>query len=103
MTCMSTNVMIDAFLLLRREGVFMRRMLEDYVSGTSANQSTPDSVLLNKMCDKNGQRAPLNDRAKVERRAWDAVVQVAPRSGGFAELRASAHYSSWENQWTHNV
>ena len=87
MMCMSTKV-IDAFLL-RREGVVrsqLQRRVKYCLSCTSANQSEPDIVLLNKTCDKNGQRAPVDDWEEVRRRAWDAVVQVAPRSGGSAEL-----------------
>jgi hypothetical protein len=76
-------------ILLRREGVVrwqMQRSLEYCLSCKSANQSEPDIVLLDKMCDRNGQRAPVDDRETRKRRAWDAVVQVAPRSGGSADL-----------------
>lgn len=62
--CMPTNV-VDAFLL-RREGVvrcqWQRRVMKYCLSCTSANQPEPDSVLFNKTCDKNGQRALVGDR-----------------------------------------
>src|ERR1044072_5117963 len=82
MMCMSTNV-IDAFLL-RREGVVRcqwQRRVKYCLCCTSANQSEPDIVLLNKMWDKNGQRAPTSDRDKEKRRAWDAVVREASAIG----------------------
>lgn len=90
--CMRTNV-IDA-LLLRRERVVRcqwQRRLKYCLSCTSANQPEPDSVLLNTTCDKNGQRAPGCDGEEEKRRAWDVVVQVAPRPGGRAK-RARMHY-----------
>lgn len=73
--------MIDAFLI--REGIFRYQwqwIMEYCLSCTSANQSGPDIVLLSAMYDKNRQRA------REKGRAWGAVVQVAPRSGGSADL-----------------
>lgn len=104
MTCMSTNV-IDA-ILLRREGVFrcqLRRMVKYCLHCASANQSEPDSVLLDKRWDKNGQRAPPEDRETMKSRAWDAVVQVAPRSGGSTEQACKCALQQLERQWPHSV
>jgi hypothetical protein len=87
--CMRANV-IDA-LLLRREGIVrcqLQRSVKYCLSCMSANQSEPGIALLNKTCDekKNRQRAPMGNGETKKRRAWDAVVQVAPRSGGSADL-----------------
>jgi hypothetical protein len=104
--CMRTNV-IDAFML-RREGVVRCQWqwsVKYCLSCTSANQSEPDIVLLNKTWDKNGQRAPVDDRKTEQRRASDAVIQVAPRSGGSADLacKCALHTAVEEKQWVHNV
>jgi hypothetical protein len=57
--------MINAFLI--RERVFRcqwQRIMEYCLSCTSANQSGPDILLLNEMCDKNRQRAPVEKRER---------------------------------------
>jgi hypothetical protein len=67
MMCMRRTNLVDAFLL-RRERVFRsqwQRWLKYCLSCTSANQSAPDGVLLNKTCDNNGQRARVRDREEM--------------------------------------
>jgi hypothetical protein len=61
--------------------------------------------LLNKMWDKNEQRAPVGDRQTEKRRAWDVVVQVAPRSGGSADqvCKCAPHAAVRRKRWAHNV
>jgi len=58
--CMPTDMVIYTFLV-RSKRVVRQRRLEHCLSCTSANESEPDGVVLNKVCDKNGQRAPVGD------------------------------------------
>jgi hypothetical protein len=87
--CMRTH-MIDAFLV-GRERVFLcqwQRWLENCLSRASANHSGPASVLLNKTCDNNGQRARVRDREEIKsaRGTWshkwlrDRVAEQACRA-----------------------
>lgn len=92
---MPTDLVIYTFLI-RRKRVVRQRRLEHCLSCTSANESKPDDVVLNKVCDKNGQRAPVGDGENM--RAWDVVAQVAPQSGG-----ERVHYRNRAEQQTHSV
>jgi hypothetical protein len=79
MMCMTTNL-INAFLL---RVVIVRCQWQRWVEYCSAfelaNQA-PVKVLLNRGCDKNEQRALVDDEGQEKRCAWDVVVQVLPRS-----------------------
>jgi hypothetical protein len=98
--CMGANVF--NVILLRREGVVrwqMQRSLEYCLSCMSANQSEPDIVLLDKTCDRNGQRAPVDDReTKRSARGTQSYKWLRDRVA-LQTWRASAHHIQ---QWKKN-